>query len=112
MWFPCVSQIIYEISADITWAVTGAQCLILCLKKIRLSEFFISFCKFSHRAAPIVLIVSKPNLSVPIFILVTVTPDLKSWQAFQSNVNISSMVGEESPILTLYISVSKYLKFV
>ena len=55
--------------------LSGVHCLILCLKIFRLSEFFISFGKFHHRTAPIVLIVSKPNLFVLIFLLVTVTPD-------------------------------------
>ena len=55
----------------------GVHWLMLCLKIFRLSEFFISFGKFRHRLAPIVLIVSKPNLFALIFLLVTVTPDLK-----------------------------------
>ena len=50
MWFSYVSQIFYEISA--------------------LSEFFIWFGKFRHRTAPIVRIVSKPNLFVLIYLLV------------------------------------------
>ena len=41
----------------------GVHCLILCLKILRLSEFFISFGKFRHRTSPIVLIVSKPKKS-------------------------------------------------
>ena len=49
----------------------------LIFKIFRLFEFFISFGKFPHRTAPIVLIASKPNLFVLIFLLVTVTPDLK-----------------------------------
>ena len=57
--------------------LSGVHCVILCLKIFRLSEFFISFGKFRHRAAPIVVIVSKPNLFVFIFLLVTVTSDLK-----------------------------------
>ena len=39
--------------------LSGVHCLILCLKIFRLSEFFISFGKFRHRTAPIVVIVSK-----------------------------------------------------
>ena len=57
--------------------LSGDHCFILCLKIFRLSEFFISFGKFHHRTAPVVLIVSKPNLFVLIFFLVTVAPDLK-----------------------------------
>ena len=56
--------------------LSGAHCLILCSKIFRLSEIFISFGKFRHRTAPIVVIVSKPNLFVLIFLLVTVTLDL------------------------------------
>ena len=50
--------------------LSGVHCLILCLKIFRLSEFFILFGKFRDRTAPIVLIVSKPNLFVLIFLLV------------------------------------------
>ena len=57
--------------------LSGVHCLILCLKIFRPFEFFILFGKFPHRTAPIVLIASKPNLFVQIFLLVTVTPDLK-----------------------------------
>ena len=57
--------------------LSGVHCLILCLKIFRPSEFFTSFGKFCHRTAPIVLIVSKPIFLVPIFLLVTVTPELK-----------------------------------
>ena len=77
MWFSYVSQILYEISADITWAVFRGPLFNLMFKVFRLPEFFISIGKFCHRTAPIVLIVSKPNLIVLIFLLVTVTPDLK-----------------------------------
>ena len=91
--------------------LSGVHCLILCLKIFRLSEFFILFGKFRHRTAPIVVIVSKPNLFVLIFLLVTVTPDLKLYEAFSSKVKISFMIGGDSPILTLYISVNKYCKF-
>ena len=64
--------------------LSGVHCLILCLKIFRLSKFFISFGKFRHRTTPIVVIVSKPNLFVLIFLLVTVTPDLKLKEAFSS----------------------------
>ena len=76
-----IPQILYEISVDLTSAViggtSGVHCLILWLKIFRLSEFFISFGNFPHRTDPIILIVSKSNLFVLIFLLVTVTPDLK-----------------------------------
>ena len=88
--------------------LSRVHCLILCLKILRLSDFFISFGKFHHRTAPIVVIVSKPDLFVLIFLLVTVTPDQ---EAFSSKVKISFMIGGDSPILTLYISVNKYCKF-
>ena len=64
--------------------LSGVHCLILCLKIFRLSKFFISFGKFRHRTTPIVVIVSKSNLFVLIFLLVTVTPDLKLKEAFSS----------------------------
>ena len=57
--------------------LSGVQCLILCLKSFRLSEFFILFDKSSHRTAPIVLIISKPNLAFLVFLSVTLTPNLK-----------------------------------
>ena len=57
-------------------------CLILYIKIFRLSEFFISFGKFPHRTAPIVLTASTPNLLVLIFFPVTVTPHLKLQEAF------------------------------
>ena len=41
----------------------GFHCLILCLKMFRLSQFFISFGKFRHRTASVVLIISKPKKS-------------------------------------------------
>ena len=47
--------------------LSGVHCLIL---RLKISEFFILFGKFRHRTAPIVLIVSKPNLLVLIFLLV------------------------------------------
>ena len=64
--------------------LSGVHCLILRLKIFRLSKFFISFGKFRHRTTPIVVIVSKSNLFVLIFLLVTVTPDLKLKEAFSS----------------------------
>ena len=94
--------------------LSGLHCLKNCLivlKIFRLSVFFISFGKFRRRTAPIVVIVSKPNLFVLIFLLVTVTPDLKLQEAFSCKVKISFMIGGDSPILILYISVKKYCKF-
>ena len=82
-----------------------------CLKIFRPSGFFISFVRFSCRTAPIVLLVSTPNLLVLLFFLVTVTPDLKLQEAFLSKFKISLMIGGDYPILTLYISVNKYRKF-
>ena len=62
--------------------LSGVHCLILCLKILRLSEFFKSFGKFPHRTDPIVLIFSKPNLFVLLFLLVTVTTDHKLYKTF------------------------------
>ena len=57
--------------------LSGVHCLILCLKLFRLSDFCILFDKSSHRTAPIVLIISKPNLAFLVFLLVTLIPNLK-----------------------------------
>ena len=62
--------------------LSEVYCLILYKKIFRLSEFFISFGKFPHRTAPIVLTASAPNLLVLIFLPVTVTLHLKSQKAF------------------------------
>ena len=77
------------------------------------SEIFMSFRIFRHRTAPTARTqtVPKPNLFFLTFLLVTVTPGLKLFQAFGSKVKISFMIGKNSLILTLYISVNKYCKF-
>ena len=53
--------------------LSGVHSLTLCLKIFSLSELFISYGKFPSRTSPVMQKVSKPNLFVPKFLLVTVT---------------------------------------
>ena len=60
-----------------TRTIIWAPRLIFCLELFKLSTFFNSAGKSFQRIPPIVLTVSKPNLLVLMFLLFTVTPDLR-----------------------------------
>ena len=83
----------------------GSKALSFLKKNIKLPAFFNLADKSFQRIAPIVLTVSKPNLLVLMFRLLTLTPDRRFQELFSLKLNTALIVGGEGSIFTQYISV-------